>query len=437
MALILVAALAVSGCGWFTRLFGPKERVVYPTQEFAVTSQPAVTATPAVPETVQPAPAVSRPAVAPPATLPPVLPVEPAPPATAPSPPRPGPSATAPTSYRVVGQPEVVSAAVIQVNDRFITLEQVLHPIRQKLQAAAKDGDEPAFRREALVLIREEIRRQVEDTLLMAEADNRLDEQEKKAIQEEAQARVRQAVAETGGSRTRLDERLRREGSSLQTWEEELRRGLTVQAYAVRRFSSRIAVNYRMLRDYYDAHRGDFRSPESVQMQVIAVPFRSFLPTTREATEADYFAAGRLAKETMDKAVAALGTGGDFAEVARQFSRDAMASSGGVWPVMERGSFRAASVEEAAFAQRPGEVSKVIEAADGYYVVKTLQVNPPREQTFEQAQAKIEDELRRQQYRKLTREYLDSIQSKTTLQAAERFEETALEAAVRLYLPGG
>jgi parvulin-like peptidyl-prolyl isomerase len=101
---------------------------------------------------------------------------------------------------------------------------------------------------------------------------------------------------------------------------------------------------------------------------------------------------------------------------------------------MEKGSFRASAVEEAALAQKAGQVSKVIESIDGYYIVKTLGIQPAKEQSFEEAQPKIEEELRRQQYRQLTDAYVAKMQSKTTLQAVDRFEQTALEAAEMKYL---
>ena len=399
----------------------------------ATASAPVERPVPAPPETPMPAPA-TVPARAP-QVAPPVAP----PPETAPAPvPATAPAAGAmPTTYRVIGKPEVVTAAVIQVNDKFITLDQVLFPLRQKLQSAAQSGDAGSFRKQAAKLIQDEVRRQVEEMLLMGEAELRMEEQQKKEIEEQVRLQVSQAVAEVGGSRMLLNERLRQEGSDVATWEESLRRNLTVQAYANRRFGDRIAVSRRAMWDYFTAHREDFRAPEKLQMQVISAPFRSFLPTERRAMEMDYFAAAKLAREHIDKAAAELAKGTDFGAVAKQYSRDAMAAGGGVWPVLEKGSFRSSQVEDAALAQKLGQVSKVIEASDGYYIVKTLAVTPVSERTFEQAQDQIEGELRQQQFRQLTKEYILKMEAKTTIQPVDRFEQTAVDTAERRYFKKG
>lgn len=134
---ILIAAIAFGGCKWLPSR--RKSEVIHPSHEFRQ-NWPASAPAPAP----SPRPADSRPATT-----------------TA-------PATTAPSGYRVIGKPEVVAAAMLQVNDKFITLEQVLHPIRRELMAAGRGGGD--FRRRAGALIQAEIRRQVQQTLILEEA---------------------------------------------------------------------------------------------------------------------------------------------------------------------------------------------------------------------------------------------------------------------------
>jgi peptidyl-prolyl cis-trans isomerase SurA len=328
----------------------------------------------------------------------------------------------------------VVAATVLQVNDKFITLDEVLRPIRRRLSTLAAGSNEQAFRPRALELIQTEVRNQVEQTVLVAEAEKELTDEQKDAIQEEVKKRLGEAVA-VAGSRAHFSEQLRSEGTDLPAWQENTRRVLMVNTCLYRRFGARVQVTRGTMWDYYKAHAEEFRTGEQAQMQIISAPLKKFLPADRQPTGADHQAARRQAKEHIEKAAAALAGGEDFAEVARRFSRGPMAGSGGVWAMMERGSFRAAAVEKVAFEQKLGHVSSVIETPLGFYIVKTIDRRPGGELPFEKVQAEIEEKLRWEQYRKLRREYLDDLRAKTTIRAADQFERLAVDAAAHMFFP--
>ncbi len=416
IAFIAVLVFFVAGCDWF----GRKNRVIQPDEEYP-TSAPATMPAQAGGTGFQPVPKPGD---------------------RTDSKPVPPERTTRPSvDYRVVGKPEVVAAAALQVNDKFITLTEALGPIRSKLIEAAaarlsspKSGtNEKNFRLKALGLIREEIHRQVERVLLLGEARNYLTDAEKKQVDEEVADRLRQAVAESGGSRARFDQRLRREGTDLSAWIKGLTEALLIRSYMQSRLGKRIVVDRRMMWDYYVAHRREFSRADSVQMQIISVSGGEFLPKDRKPTEADRTEARSKAKDRIDKAAAALGRGEKFAEVAKKFSAGPMASVGGVWPMMERDSFRAEAVEETAFAQGAGKTSGAIETPGGFYIVRTLDIRGGEKFPFEKVQEAIANKLRQQQFGKLAREYRAKLYSKAVIIAADRFERIAVDAAVRKY----
>jgi len=166
-------------------------------------------------------------------------------------------------------------------------------------------------------------------------------------------------------------------------------------------------------------------------MQIIAVPFDSFLPRDSvERTPADRRAAREAAREVIDQAAKEVTSGKDFGKVARKYSRGVRAPRGGVWPMMEAGSFRESEVERNAFRLKAEQVCGIIETKTGYYIVKALKVEPGREIDFEQAQPEIERILREQQYQKLSEEYFKKLISGATIEPAEKFMELAIERAV-------
>lgn len=341
---------------------------------------------------------------------------------------------TAPTTAPRSATTQVVEAKAIQINDRYITLCEIIYPINEKLKSLADTaGGEAQFRAGALGLIREEARHQVEQTLLLNEAEGRVEEHVQKAIDEEVEAALRRALAQVGGSATRLAEELRGQGTDLETWKRDLRRNHIVRWYVQQRMNPKIVVTRRMMWDYYRAHPDEFRKAGRVRMQIVAAPFAAFAPKDRQPTTADLETARTEARKTIDQAAAELAAGKPFEDVAKRLCRGAMAAAGGLWPMMEKGSFRIEKVEQAAFAQPAGAVSGVVETADGFYIVKTHAREDGQDVPFERAQDGIEQTLREQQYRKYTMEYLQGLRGKTTIVAADGFEDTAVRAAVDLF----
>lgn len=114
------------------------------------------------------------------------------------------------------------------------------------------------------------------------------------------------------------------------------------------------------LEKYYRRHLDRFEIPEQVKARhvLIKVP--------QEADAAIREKRRKLAEEVLDKAKA----GGDFAELARQYSDDkGTATQGGELGYFTRGSM-VKPFEEAAFRLQPGEISDIVETNFGFHVIK-------------------------------------------------------------------
>lgn len=85
-----------------------------------------------------------------------------------------------------------------------------------------------------------------------------------------------------------------------------------------------------------------------------------------------------------------------FAQVAREVSDDAGTSSdGGKLGWITRGSWPAA-LEEAVFALQPQQLSAVVQGPGGLHIFYANEVQPERGESFEEARAKVQAEVRRQ-----------------------------------------
>lgn len=98
-------------------------------------------------------------------------------------------------------------------------------------------------------------------------------------------------------------------------------------------------------------------------------------------------------KEEADEVAAKLADGGDFAELAKEYSTDtATAENGG-----ELGSFgageMAAEFEEAAFAMEVDEISEPIETEYGFHIIKVTNKTEAAEANLEDSKEQIENLL--------------------------------------------
>ena len=332
------------------------------------------------------------------------------------------------------GKEELINAPLLQINNEFLSVDDVIEACGAQLAELPRSLGQALFRRRAESVIWAGIQNQITQTLVHSEAANRLTDQQKTYIDKQLDDKLRKMIAEAGGSRKRLEESLASQGKDLQKVLARNRKALTVQAFLQERFYPAIAITRSMLWEYYTDNASQFTTPKKVQMQIVAAPFGRFLPQgPLKPTDAERSEATSRAKKVIREALEAIGSGQDFGQIAQRFSRGPKASQGGIWPMMEAGSFRQKEVEEAAFSLAEGQVSGLIETKQGCYLVKAYRVQPGQKLSFEQAQEKIDHNLRMQQVRKLEGDYIQRLRKRAHVGKTDEFLALAVSQAVDRY----
>lgn len=339
-----------------------------------------------------------------------------------------------PISVLQPSRTDVVSSLLIQVNNLFISSDDILRELHPKILAIPKGIRDASFREAVARLARDEIRSQISEALVYAEADRRMGEQEKKQIDEEIAETLRDMIQRSDGSRVKLEADLAHYGMNLDDVMRSHRRRIVVSMYLRQRFHPSVRVNREALLAYYNSHLSDYASSHRVQMQTIASLFSAFLPEMGlEPTAPERDAAKAKAKENILKAADALKAGEEFGEVAKKYSKDIKSENGGLWPIMTQGSFKEAKVEDVAFLQIEGQASGILETESGYYIVKTVKAEAAKMVKFEDAQDKIEESMRQEQYRKMTDEYFNKLYQAATISQPEGFLSVVADKAVERY----
>lgn len=339
-----------------------------------------------------------------------------------------------PAAIRPIGK-EVFSASVLQVNNQYLRVDEIVRSMSDQLKAISKSATEEKFRQRAAEALTDEIRRQVSECLVYTEANNRADDEQKKLIDAEVDHTLRSMITEFGGgSKIKLEQALIEQGTTLDTVLTNYRRRVVVQAYMHNKLLTAVRINRSLLWDYYSKHRDEFTEAPKVRMQTITVPFKAFLAgASGDPAPAEMASARKQARERIAQAAAELKGGKGFAEVAIAYSKDSKAADGGLWPAMPQGSFRDAKVESAAFSLEQGKASDIIEGQSAWCIVKAAEVIPGRTTSFEDAQGAIETKLRDQQEQKLTQEYFNKLLEGSTVVQYNKFLELAVERAVERF----
>jgi len=154
--------------------------------------------------------------------------------------------------------------------------------------------------------------------------------------------------------------------------------------------------------DYYAKHPDDFVLRERRHVFVIAIYARSF--------GGDKRAARRRAEEVLGR----LRKGEDFGALAKKHSDGAFADKGGDYGWLEKGAL-VGPLDQAASRLKPGEVSELIEAKDGFLIVKVTGVQPASRQSLAEARPKILQRLQAEHRQERRRQLIGSLRKSASI----------------------
>jgi foldase protein PrsA len=174
-------------------------------------------------------------------------------------------------------------------------------------------------------------------------------------------------LAESYGGETALEEAVTASGSTM----EDVRNDIVVYLQTEKLLEPRIEITDEEIQTYFDENKDTFATAEQVQASHILV--------ADEAT----------ATEVKSK----LDAGGDFSELAKEYSTDTTTvESGGDLGYFSSGDM-VAEFEEVAFALDVNEISNPVKTEYGYHIIKVVDHQEAKEANFEDSKAEIKDTL--------------------------------------------
>jgi len=258
----------------------------------------------------------------------------------------------APSSARATGADDnVVERVVAVVNNDAITLGELQETIiayRQESREAMNTSDDE--------LLKRFLPRLIEVRLQLQEADREKIVVEDAEVEEELTDRMKKFNAP---SKEAFEAAVKAQGMTMDAVRKRLREAVRVNKVVRRKVALRVSVTDGEIDTYFLRNREKLETGLGYHARhILLVPESGDNDAAWEGT--------RIKTEMLRTQIL---EGADFAELARQHSRDATAADGGDLGTLKRGEL-AEDIEAQILGLQPGEVSKPYRSALGYHLFR-------------------------------------------------------------------
>jgi peptidyl-prolyl cis-trans isomerase SurA len=297
---------------------------------------------------------------------------------------------------RAVSAPDVVDRIVAVVNNDAITLGEVQETVlsfRQENLGRATGSDEE--------LARQFLTRLIETRLQLQEADREKIFVDDSEVDEELAERMKRFGAK---NKDQIAAMLKEQGFTIEAVRKRVRETVRIAKVVRRKVTLRVSVTEEDI----DRYMADNRSKLETGLSYHA---RHILITPAGSSDAAWETARIQAEMIRDQ----LAAGADFAELARQHSRDASAKAGGDLGTLKRGEL-AAEIEARILALGEGEDSLPYRSALGLHLFRLESKETLEGDALRRARQQVREILFRQKYESRLEAWLKEIKQRAVVE---------------------
>ncbi|PYM86735.1 MAG: hypothetical protein DME09_01485 [Candidatus Rokuibacteriota bacterium] len=291
----------------------------------------------------------------------------------------------------------VVDRIVAVVNDDVITLtelrEQVLYYKVEAHGEEVPDDDR---------LARQLLDRLIESRLQLQEAGREKVTVDEAEVTEEIASRMKKLELSTVQE---FEDAVKKQGLTLDQIKKRLREQLMVAKVIRRKVSFRVSVTEQEVDHYLQENREKLETGLTYHARhILVVP-------EGERTDAGW----ATARETAAAVFARLKAGADFAEVAKEVSRDGTAKDGGDLGTLKKGEL-ADEIESQILRLAPGQVSEPFRTGLGYHIVKLESRETLEGEGLTRLRQQVRDVLFREKYQARLEAWLGEIKKRAIIE---------------------
>ena len=301
----------------------------------------------------------------------------------------------------------VVEQAVARVNDQIISTSDYKRA-EQELEQQASQQDWP---QEKLEAARKNLLRDLIDNQLLLSKGKQLGiTGEAETIRELDEIRKQNHL----DSMEALEDAVAKQGMNFADFKASIQNRIITSQVIRQEVGRRININQADERAYYDAHKAEFTTPESVKLSEILIP----------TADPDNTAQVAEAQKKADDIEAQLKSGANFADLAKKDSGGSTAAQGGLLGEYTRGQL-AKVLEDDTFSLDAGQYTAPIRTKQGFILLKVDAHTKATQQSFDEAENQVQEAVGMQKMQPALRSYLSELRDEAYIQWLPGYVDSA------------
>jgi len=221
-----------------------------------------------------------------------------------------------------------------------------------------------------------------------------------------------------------LEKEAEKQGVSWEDFKQQQKNQIITRKVIGEEVGAHIPMTTEEEQKFYDEHKSEMEQPEYVRLSEILVAPKAVSitpepdpnaaaptapsPADEAAKQAAEEAALSAAEAKANDLLKQIRAGADFEEIAKKYSDGPSAADGGALGMFKRGQL-AKQLEDTTFAMKPGEVTDVIRAKQGYVILKVLDHQQAGVPPMKDVLPKIQDALYYEKLQPALRTYLTKL----------------------------
>ena len=294
-------------------------------------------------------------------------------------------------------EPEVIDGVAAVVNGDVITFSQVqeVSGPRERTIREQSTGVEliDKIKEARLAALNDLIDRQ----LILQEFKKKKFTIPEYVVEDQMQSIIREEFA---GDRQAFLRTLNAQGFTINKFREIQRDKVIVGAMRQNNVKGTFTSTPQQVQEYYDANKQEFATPEQLKLRMIVLNADPLDANSSDSTK-------KMADEIRDK----IKGGADFPTMAKTYSMDGTAESGGDWGMIDRKTLNQ-QLTDVAFSLSPGEVSQVVQIGDSFYILYCEDKKTSSFIPLTEVRDGIQKKLEEVQRQKATQKWIDSLREK-------------------------
>ncbi len=213
-----------------------------------------------------------------------------------------------------------------------------------------------------------------------------------------------------------LEKAAKEQGVSFEDFKDNMKNSMLTQKAIGQDVGRRIQITPAEVSKYYEAHKAEFKAPESVRLAEILVSTEA----KSTAPAPDAAAAEAKAKGLLEQ----IKGGASFEELAKKSSDDPnSAPQGGDLGVFHKGEL-APELESVVYALQPGQTTDVLRTKQGFIILKVLDHKPEGVVSEKEAENEIQERLYYEKLQPAVREYLTQLREEAYIDIKPGYVDT-------------